>query len=202
VPGSTGAAELPRPPALGSGRRFEQASDDMVGTEIVEVRVVSSDRPIVGVQLDGPLQELRGIFQVPPMSFDNGPQIEHLLVLGFMVAGALEVPVGLVETPGIDGQRRREDQLFQRLWNRPVRGLLTLADVQIEPDSLMQLLLVGIGHENGLQNIGRLTIIMRLEGENAALVMRYGLQVGSAGRRFLAFDLIEVPSRGRGPRGT
>ena len=81
----------------------------------------------------------------------DGEHVERVVVVGILVADEAQVRDRLVVAAAVDGERRGVETLVDRLRRGFARRGLTLADVQIQPDALVQLLFLGILAEHRLE---------------------------------------------------
>ena len=74
----------------------------------------------------------------------DGQHVERVIVVRIFVAHETQVRNRLVVLPAVDGERRRVESLVDRLRRGLALRRLPLADIQVEPYALVQLLLLRI----------------------------------------------------------
>ena len=83
----------------------------------------------------------------------DGEHVERVIVVRILVADQPQVEERLVVVAAVDRERRRIEALVDRLRRGLPRQHLTLADVQVEADALVQLLSSGYCRSTELKRL-------------------------------------------------
>src|SRR5436190_22633486 len=100
----------------------------------------------------------------------DGEHVQRVIVVGILVAYESQVRDRLIVLAAVDRECRGKETLLDRLRCRLARFGGPLADVEIEPNALVQLLLFGIQPKNRFQLVDGGVIIVALDCGEAALV--------------------------------
>src|SRR5262245_40577809 len=171
---------LERPATLEARHRgrLQSSTKSVVTAEWFEVRVVTGERPIFGVQRDRPFQMCDGFSKFAALRMGHGQHVKGVVVVRILVTDQTQMGDGFVVASAVDRKRGRIQPFVDRLRRLLARSSLPLTDVQIEPDTLVELLLVGVLPENRLEKIRCLAVIVSLQSFETALVEGYGVDVG------------------------
>jgi hypothetical protein len=107
----------------------------------------------------------------------DGKHVQRMIVVGILISHETQVGDRLIVLAAVDRKRRGVKPLVDRLGRRLARSRLPLADVQVQPDALVQLLFLGILPENRLEQVRRPVVIVTLKRIEAALINRDGFEI-------------------------
>src|SRR5262245_61706385 len=110
-------ARFDRLPAVDSRhwRGFERRTERIVASKGLEVRIVSGESPIFGIQGDGAFEVCDGFGRLAALRMSNGQHVERVVVIGILVADQSQVGDGFVVPPPVDGDRGGVEPLVDRL---------------------------------------------------------------------------------------
>ena len=170
---------LDRTPAVRTrdGRRFERRAKRFVVAQRLEIGVISRERAIFRIQRDRAFEVRHGFGVLLALRVSDGEHVDRMIVVGILVAHEPQVRDRLIVLPAVDRQGRRVQPLVDRLGRRFTLRRLTLADIEIQPDALVQLLLFGVLTKDSLEQVGRLRVRVALERLEPPLVERNGLDI-------------------------
>src|SRR5262245_51677716 len=100
-----------------------------------------------------------------------------MVVVGDFVADQMQLRNGLVVAPAVDGDRRGEQPLLDGAWLRSLPRRLAPTDVQVQPDTLVQLFFFGILTQHRLETLAGVLVVVSLKRREAALVQPYGFHI-------------------------
>jgi hypothetical protein len=107
----------------------------------------------------------------------DGKHVQRVIVVRILISHETQVGDRLIVLAAIDRKRRGVKPLVDRLGRRFARSRLPLADVQVQTDALVQLLLFGILPQNRLEQVRRPVVIVTLKRIEAAFVNRDGFEI-------------------------
>jgi hypothetical protein len=119
-----------------------------------------------------------GLGVLVPLGMGDGKHVERVIVVGILVANQAQVRDGLVVLAAVDCERGGVQTFGHGLRRVFALRSLSLADIQVETDALVKLLLVRVLPEHTLECVYRRAIVMTLKGFEPTLVKRDRLEVG------------------------
>jgi len=119
-----------------------------------------------------------GFSEFAALRMGHGQHVQRVVVVGILVAHQAEMRDGFVVAAPVDREGGGIEPFVDRLRGLLARGCLALADVQIEADTLVEFLLIGVLPENRLEKVRCLSVVMPLQSFETALVERYGVDIG------------------------
>ena len=126
------------------GGASSAGSKRLVVAQRFEVGIAAGEGPVFGIEGDGAL-EVRDRFGVfASLGVGHGEHVERVIVVGVLVAHEAQVRDRLVVPTAVDRKSRGVQPFFDRLGPRFAGRRLALADVEVEPHPLVQLLLFRI----------------------------------------------------------
>src|SRR5262245_10743712 len=144
-------------------RSLKGRSKRVVGPEGIQVRIVTCQRPILGIDSDSALQMCDGRGMFAPLSMGDREHIEGVVVIGVLVSNQVEVGDRLVVFPAVDGDGGGVEALVDRLRRRVRSNRLPLANVEVEPHSFVELLFLGVLSQNAFKKTKSVRIVVALE---------------------------------------
>jgi hypothetical protein len=139
---------------------------------------VPGERPIFVVERDGAFEMGDGFGGFAALRVCDGEHVERVVVVRVFVAHQAEMGDCLVVAAAVDRERGCVEPFVDRLRRFLAGTRLPPANVEVEPDALVQFFLVGILAQDRLEQVGRPPVIVALEGFEAAFVQCDGVDLG------------------------
>jgi hypothetical protein len=133
--------------------------------ERLEIRILDRPEPVLWQDLDGLAQVRQRLRQVADRGVGHAQQVLNVVVAGILGLEFAELSQGVVERAPIQGDRDGVEAFLERPRLR-LAVRLPLADRQVDPGTLLQLLLVDeIVEDGGQEGCGfsELALLERLE---------------------------------------
>ena len=138
---------------------------------------MSGARPVLRVERDRTLQMRDGFSRLATLCVRDGKHVEGVIVVRVFVSHQPQVNDGFIMAPAVDGERGGIQAFTQRLGSSFSRCRLTGADVQIQADPLVQLLLLRVQLEYRLEKLHCGGVVL-LNGRQTPLVKGDRLEIG------------------------
>jgi hypothetical protein len=143
-----------------------------------KVGVSAGKCPIFRIQRNCALEMRDRFDMLPTLSMCNGEHVQSVVVVRVLVADEPEMRNGFIVPTAVQCQRRGVQPLLKGLRIGPGRRGVPLADVQVQPDPLMELTLIRERCEEVLEQLEGAAIIVTLERFETLLINRDSLGVG------------------------
>jgi hypothetical protein len=144
-------------------RRLERREEGLVFAQGFEIRIPSREHAVLGIERNCTLKMSDGLGVLAPLRMSYREHVQRVIVVRVFVAHEAQVRDRLVVAAPIERQRRRIQSLFDRLRGRVARRRVALADLQIQPNPLVQLLLFRIPLQDGSKAIDGGIVIVPLK---------------------------------------
>jgi hypothetical protein len=132
-------------------------------TKRFEVGILSGQPSILRIELDRAQQTGDRLGKLATKSKDNCSHVVGVIVKRFVVDDLSNVPEGLGVFAGIEGERCGVKLFLNATWRGFwLRPALPIANVEIELNPFVQLLLIGVVREHRAEEISRLSKLVSL----------------------------------------
>ncbi len=138
---------------------------------------MTGDRAVLRIQCHGAVQVGNRFSRFLPLRMGDGEHVECVIVVRVFVAHESQVRNGLIVLAAVDRQGCCVETFLDRHRHRLLRRRVSLADVQIEPDPLVQFLLFWVEAEHRIQLINGRPVVVPLQGFQTPLVKRDRFEV-------------------------
>ncbi len=108
----------------------------------------------------------------------HGQHVERVVVVGVLIAHQPQMGDGFVVPAAVDRQRGGVQPFINGLGSLLSGTRLPLADVQVQANAFVELLLVGVLSEDRLEQVSRLTVIVSLQSFQSPFVEGDSIDVG------------------------
>ena len=166
---------------LGDRNVLQRRPDALVLPQRFDVRIVAGHGAILGVELDGAKKGRHRLGRFAAQGVNRREHVPGVIVIRGILGGCAEMGQRLVIFAGIERHSGRKDSLFWVLRGGHPGFHLTLADVEIQPGTFVQLFFFRVAGEHRAQKRGGPGIFMSLKSGNALLVKGDGAGVSSPG---------------------
>jgi hypothetical protein len=122
-----------------------------------------------------------GVFAT--LSMSNGQHVQSVIVVRILVADKSEVRDRFVVSPPVQREGRRIEPLVDCLWSGIAGCFLPPADIEVKPDTLMELLLLGVKSQDRLEELNGCGVVMALDSFQASFIERNRLEITRPSRR-------------------
>jgi len=156
------------------GRRPER----IVIAEGLEIGIVAGERPIFRVQCNRALQVSDRFCMLVPLGMGDSEHVEGVVVIGILIADQAEMGDGLIVLTTIDRERCRVQALVDGLRRCFSLRRLSLTDIEIQPNPLVQFLFFGVLPENGFEQADGFGVGVPLKCLEPSLIDSDGLEIG------------------------
>jgi hypothetical protein len=134
---------------------FQGAMKGLVVVKRFKVGVATGKCPIFRIQRNCALEMCDRFDVLATLGVRNGQHIESVVVVRVLVADEPEMRDGFIIPPAVQCERRGVQAFLQGLRIGLGRRRVSLADIQVQPDPLMQLALIRKRREEVLEQLER-----------------------------------------------
>lgn len=155
----------------------------VVFSQRIEVGVAARKGAVLGVQRDRSFEVGNGLRHFSTLCVRDREHVQRVVVVGVLVAHQSKVRYRVVVASLVDGQRRGVETLIDGVGRLFLGGGLPAADIQVQPDTLVQLSFFWKSGQHRFEELLGLTVPVALERLNALLVYRDRFHISRSARR-------------------